>query len=549
MRRLASLWLLVGAVFLGACGSTSSTGGNDNGGGGTPPPGGTGLYAVVAWGELGMHCIDGKDYSVFAVLPPYNTIHAQVISKGSSSSLVSSGVTVTYEAVADAAGSINTGSAAKTNFWTYVQALFHVNVAPDVGITNVGVQSLTPKPMTYDAALGDWKAEGIPTIPYDDAGASNAYPMAKIVVRDGQNAVLATTTVVLAVSDEMSCRTCHASGSDPAAMPASGWENAADPAKDVKWNILRLHDQNQNVAAMLPALAAAGYVYQASLYDTAKAGTPILCAACHASNALGLAGIAPAAPLTTAMHTRHAGVVNLATGRTLDNSTTSAGSCYLCHPGAITKCQRGAMHGIECFDCHGNLSVVGAPTRTGWLDLPACQMCHNGGQRYTTTFVSPGVWRTTSDTRFATNPNEPVQGKSLYRYSTGHGGLYCSGCHGSQHAEYPSTQANDNAAPIALQGYPAKLTECATCHATVPTTANGGPHGLHTVGQAWVQAHQGYARTNLSQCAACHGADYRGTVLSATATARTFSVEEGTRAFAAGTIIGCYSCHNGPNGG
>src|SRR5215471_7524007 len=36
-------------------------------------------YALVAWGELGMHCIDGKDYSVFSVLPPSNTIHAQLM--------------------------------------------------------------------------------------------------------------------------------------------------------------------------------------------------------------------------------------------------------------------------------------------------------------------------------------------------------------------------------------------------------------------------------------------------------------------------------------
>ena len=545
MRPFASLSLLLSAALLAACGG-SGTGG---GGGTTPPPSGTGQFAVVAWGELGMHCIDGKDYSVFAVLPPFNTIHAQVISMGTPSSLVTSGVTVTYEAVADATGSINTSSAAKTNFWTYVQALFHVNVPPDVGLTNVGVQSLAPKPMTYDAVLGDWKAEGIPTIPYDDAGASNAYPMAKIVVRDARNAVLATTKVVLAVSDEMNCRTCHASGSDPAAMPASGWENAADPARDVKWNILRLHDQNENVAAMLPALAAAGYAYQASLYDTAKAGTPILCAACHASNVLGTTGVAPAVQLTTAMHSRHAGVVNPATGVTLDSSTTSLGSCYLCHPGVNTRCQRGAMHAVECFNCHGNLSAVGNPARAGWLDLPACQMCHSGGQRYPTTFSSPGVWRTTSDMQFATPPNEPLQGKSLYRYSTGHGGVYCSGCHGSQHAEYPSLQPNDNAAPIALQGYAAKLTECTTCHATVPTTSNGGPHGLHAVGQAWVQAHPSYARSNLAPCATCHGADYRGTVLSAAATARTFSVEGGTRSFAAGTIIGCYSCHDGPNGG
>jgi hypothetical protein len=546
MKPLASVSLLVVGLLVASCGGS----GGSSGGGGTPPPPVDPVqYAVLAWGELGMHCIDGKDYSVFAVLPPYNTIHAQVVSKGSSSALVSSGVTVTYEAVADATGSINTGSATKTNFWTYVQTLLHANVAPDVGITGVGVQSSTPKPMTYDATLGNWKAEGIPTIPYDDSGASNAYPMAKIVVRNAQNTVVATTTVVLAVSDEMSCRTCHASGSNPAAQPAAGWENATDPAKDVKWNILRLHDEKQSVAAMVPALQAAGYAYQSSLYATAKAGTPILCAACHASNALGTAGIAPATQLTTAMHSLHGSVMNLATGLTLDNATTSAGSCYLCHPGANTKCQRGAMHGVECFDCHGNLSAVGASTRTGWLDVPACQMCHNGGQRYPTTFSSPGVWRTTSDSQFATSPNVPVQGKSLYRYSTGHGGMYCSTCHGSQHAEYPTTQPNDNVAPVALQGYTARLTECGVCHSTVPTTSNGGPHGLHTVGQAWVQAHQSYARSSLAQCGTCHGTTYRGTILSMTVTARSFNVEGGTRSFAAGMSIGCYDCHNGPNGG
>ena len=31
----------------------------------TPAPA---TYRLVAWSELGMHCMDGKDYSVFAVL-------------------------------------------------------------------------------------------------------------------------------------------------------------------------------------------------------------------------------------------------------------------------------------------------------------------------------------------------------------------------------------------------------------------------------------------------------------------------------------------------
>ena len=39
-------------------------------------------YKLVAWSELGMHCMDGKDYSVFAVLPPYNVVHAQLVKMG-----------------------------------------------------------------------------------------------------------------------------------------------------------------------------------------------------------------------------------------------------------------------------------------------------------------------------------------------------------------------------------------------------------------------------------------------------------------------------------
>src|SRR5215469_10339873 len=39
-------------------------------------------YVLTAWSELGMHCIDGKDYSIFAVLPPFNTIRATLIRRG-----------------------------------------------------------------------------------------------------------------------------------------------------------------------------------------------------------------------------------------------------------------------------------------------------------------------------------------------------------------------------------------------------------------------------------------------------------------------------------
>src|SRR5215467_11400492 len=74
-------------------------------------PGST--YALVAWGELGMHCIDGKDYSVFSVLPPYNTIHAQLMKTAEPPTLITSGVTITYQATTDTTGSFNSSSAGK----------------------------------------------------------------------------------------------------------------------------------------------------------------------------------------------------------------------------------------------------------------------------------------------------------------------------------------------------------------------------------------------------------------------------------------------------
>ena len=177
-------------------------------------------YTLIAWSELGMHCIDGKDYSIFSVLPPYNVIHAQLFKKGEPPVPITSGVTITYQAVADATKSINTISSTKTNFWTYVQVLFHANPPPDTGLAGYRVQSRKPRPMTFNPVLGYWEAVGVPTIGYDDLGKFKPYPMALLVAKDATGTVLAKIKIVLSVSDEMSCITCHASGSDPAAQPA-----------------------------------------------------------------------------------------------------------------------------------------------------------------------------------------------------------------------------------------------------------------------------------------------------------------------------------------
>ena len=529
----------------------------------TPPSGG---YALIAWNDLGMHCVDGKDYSVFSILPPYNNLHAHLISRtASDNKQVSSGVTLTYEAVPDTTGSINTSSAAKTNFWTWVQALFGANPAPDHGLNltpggpSKPTPSLTPAAMAYNGTHGWWEAEGIPITPYDDKGVKNYYPMVKVVAKQG-GTVLASTKVVLPVSDEMSCKSCHASTSGSAAKPAAGWVGDSDPEKDWKKNILRLHDEkfpNAIATAGMSSTYAHG-----TLLASAENGQPALCAACHKSNALGTPAKAGIKPLTEALHARHASVKDPATSLALDD-LSSRNSCYLCHPGSQTKCLRGVMgnaktpdgaNAIDCQSCHGNMSQVGKAGREGWLDEPSCQQCHDkdaSGKfvRYTSVFSSNGLLRTVTDNRFASNPDTPASGVSLYRFSKGHGNLQCEACHGSTHAEYPSSHANDNVQSLALQGHIGTIAECSVCHGTVPTTTTGGPHGLHTVGQSWVSQHGNAAEHDATACTVCHGSDYRGGFLSKTSMARSFKVEDKTRTYSAGQQVGCYDCHNGPNGG
>ena len=187
MTRRLILFSLIPLVLV-SCGGGSGSSSNPPE---TPPPGASQAHTLVAWSELGMHCMDGKDYSIFAVLPPYNTVRAQLIKNGNSAQLVTSGVTVTYEAVADTAGSINTSSSDKTNFWTYASTLFLASLSMDVGLTGKAVQSATPHSMDFNSNENVWEAVGIPTVPYDDNDATNAYPMAKIVAKDSTGKHLA----------------------------------------------------------------------------------------------------------------------------------------------------------------------------------------------------------------------------------------------------------------------------------------------------------------------------------------------------------------------
>jgi hypothetical protein len=341
--------------------------------------------------------------------------------------------------------------------------------------------------------------------------------------------------------------------------------NDPERGRDYRLNILRLHDDIWlNTEAFQDALAAAG-LNAAGLYATATLdGRPVLCAACHLSEALPGSGRPGIKPLTEAVHTLHAYTADPRNGLLLEDADNRM-ACYTCHPGSVTRCLRGAMGkavatdgsmAMQCQSCHGSMTQVGAATRTGWLDEPNCQSCHTGdavnnmGQiRFTSAFSAPGQLRVATNPRFATTPDMPGPGKSLYRFSTGHGGLQCSACHGSTHAEYPAALPNDNLQSQDHQGHAGVLAECTACHATMPDTVTGGPHGMHPTGNTWAREHGDWAEDEGSTgaCQACHGMDYRGTELSRAQGDRVLSTDYGSRTLARGARVSCYLCHNGPD--
>jgi hypothetical protein len=570
-------------------------------------------YRVLGWNDLGMHCMDA-DYSVFSILPPFNTFHAQLMYNGK---LVTSttGVSVTYESFADpTTGNINTTSSGKTNFWDFSDSLLGFNGAVDTGLYGFKTPSTSPANMSF--VVNDpgnppnpnyvpphpnyvnkmFEAIGTPITPYDDKPLGsgtfpkNTYPMVKVVARDSFGNPLASAKVVLPVSDEMDCRSCHSSVAPlNDARPSSGWVTAALSSGDqvqqlYRLNILKLHDEKSQASASSSLFnqALTDFGYSGGLEASARSGKPVLCASCHASNALGTGGGTGILPLTTAMHKRHANVKDQSTApftATLGASNNRA-ACYQCHPGSTTACLRGAMGSsvtqpMQCQNCHGNMANVGKvdssgnPARTGWFDQPNCQACHHDGGRLTSAvdvYGDPVKHTAIADTTFATNPDVPATGISLYRFSMGHGNLQCEACHGSTHAEYPSSHPNDNIMSTEAQGYAGTIRECTACHvkdvASNATNMFAGPHGMHPIGQSWVTNHHDIAKGNqygVNGCQYCHDArnangsfknQFQGSPLSAVKDTRTKTFTgKGTHTYVPGQEVGCYDCHNGPTGG
>jgi hypothetical protein len=511
-------------------------------------------YKVFAWNDLGMHCFD-SDFSIFCLLPPFNTVHAQVVQKGTLPKLVTANeVTVQYQATLDPLKSINSTSVGKTNFWQYSFDLFGAQPAVDQGLTGTLMPNKTKRTMSF-ALPNEWTAMGIPITNIDDALKTNPYPMLRVSATPKGTTTAATTLdVVVPVSSEMDCKSCHKSGGVAANQTHTnlGVVLSGNPNLDLqsRENILKVHDARYNT--------------------TLWQDRPILCASCHYSRALDLAGSGPPTDLddlSQVIHTRH--------GKTLDNqlptstnpaiiADTGVTACYKCHPGNQTNCLRSVMAsaGVGCQNCHGDLLAVGGTTyplsvtslpREPWLELPKCQSCHTGDYVQN---IGGGYPRL-----LAHDPNDPSatpyeapnsrfaeNASTLYRNSKGHGGLACIACHGSPHAEWPAAPAgaNDNVTANQLQGHAGVVIECSSCHGTSLGNTLKGPHGMHNVNSAsWVKDHKTLVETQgMITCKACHGTDLLGAHLSVTPVARTFTIADGRKiSISAGTKIGCTMCH------
>jgi hypothetical protein len=110
-------------------------------------------------------------------------------------------------------------------------------------------------------------------------------------------------------------------------------------------------------------------------------------------------------------------------------------------------------HNLVCQNCHGTMGAMANGIEQGrvpWVQEPRCADCHLS--------------------KYAENPG------TLFRNSSGHGGVMCEGCHNSTHADLPSRVDADNANNIALQGFAGSLKDCRVCHGVMP--AGQGPHGL-----------------------------------------------------------------------
>lgn len=426
-------------------------------------------YVLLAWNDLGMHCISDNE-AYFSFLPPANTLEAQLIRRGNPPSLVKEGVELAYEVEK---GFENPER--HVGFWDYSKPLFGTQLAKGIGLFGKGVKGV----MDPEKEGKGFIAAGVPVVPYNDNGSYNPYPTFAVTAKDGKTgAVLASTRMVAPVSTEMGCRNCH----------EGPWrtESKSGVSDETAANFLDLHDR----------------INGTQLLAGARKGQPSLCQSCHADPALGAKGKPEVLNFSSAMHGWHANYIDL------EDST----SCQLCHPSFArgnTRCLRdlhGQM-GVECVSCHGTLQehalsllkaqaelpaapklmarlkVKDAPAvkgRVPWVNEPDCLTCHKD---YLPPESRPSAFNTWNQ-----------DFSQLYRQRTDPKGIRCEACHSSTHAVYPAMNSfgkdRDVIQPLQYQGKAMPIgsdRDCGVCHTVRPVAQEGHhPQMLRMFRNTWL---------------------------------------------------------------
>ncbi len=409
-------------------------------------------YVLLAWNDLGMHCISDND-KYFSFLPPANTFWAQLYKRGEKPALMTNGVTIKYE--------VEDGYKHPEKhvlFWDYAPKIYGAKLEPGTGLAGKKVVDVMDP-----GDLNSFIAQFVPVTPYRDDGTYNPYPLFHLTAIDSASGkVLARTTLVTPTSTEMGCRNCHGGG-----WRVNNYSGLADKTAE---NLLAAHDRMNNTTLLSDALA----------------GNPHLCQECHADPAIGAPGKPGILNFSSAMHGFHA---NYLTGMNEE-------SCNMCHPSSRsgnTQCLRGRHNtmGVNCTDCHGkiedhalslltleaglqkpaaerlmeNLTPVMEASkakihpRMPWLQEPDCLSCH-------------------TDFNIRKLPKRPVGfnkwvagGSVLYRNRPDYQGVMCEACHGSTHAVYFATNKygieRDNLQPIQYQNLSGTIgtkQNCRLCH-------------------------------------------------------------------------------------
>jgi hypothetical protein len=409
-------------------------------------------YILLAWNDLGMHCITDND-RWFGLLPPGNTLEAILIHRGESPEQITGGVEISYQ-VED--GYAN--PAAQVDFWQHARTVYGADLENNLGLHGKGLVGT----MEYVEDRFAYVAEMIPVVPYQETSDDviyNPYPLFTIEARDGVSGeLLATTKVVAPTATEFGCRSCHGG--------QSRFKGQVGLSGVTARHILQVHD----------------YLSDTKLLADAADGHPHLCQRCHADPAVGTEGDPELLSLSAAMHGWHANYL----------TDQGAEACQRCHPSAperSTRCFRGvhAQLHLSCVDCHGTLhdhalallageqdkpaarrlmahltpTQVPDPSqvnpRRPWLQEPDCLTCHEDFMQPAPQPSAFNVWN-----------DDP---SDLYRFRTGDGEVRCQACHSSTHALYPAnnpfTAERDVLQPLQYTNLPYPIGAdhgCAVCH-------------------------------------------------------------------------------------